>query len=184
MLTKAKAKVLSWADINKLDDEQLEELLYGPRHAGRAGRPEPDCAYLHTELRRNGVTLELLHLEYLEQHPDDGYRYSAFCQRYKDAGMKCCQPVQVIQSLVGGGLADVVVHQDGVLVSLLVLRRTTYPSLPHLRYTRSPAKGAITMDPQVLDHRIRLAAFRFLERCMAQHGDAVRSHVLGSGVRV
>src|SRR5207245_1364212 len=29
-----------------------------------------------------GVTLELLHLEYLEQHPD-GYRYTQFCEVYR-----------------------------------------------------------------------------------------------------
>ena len=84
VLARAKAKVLSWADVTGLDDDQLEELLYGPRQVIRAGRPEPDCAWIHKELRRHGVTLELLHLEYLEQHPDDGYRYSAFCRRYKD----------------------------------------------------------------------------------------------------
>lgn len=38
--------------------------------------------YLHTELRRPGVTLELLHLEYLEQHPT-GLRYTAFCDVYR-----------------------------------------------------------------------------------------------------
>lgn len=42
----------------------------------------PDCVYLHTELRRSGVTLELLHLEYLQQHPD-GYRYTQFCELYR-----------------------------------------------------------------------------------------------------
>ena len=34
---------------------------------------------MHTELRRPGVTLELLHLEYLARYRD-GYRYSAFCR--------------------------------------------------------------------------------------------------------
>lgn len=28
------------------------------------------------------MTLELLHLEYLAEHPD-GYRYTAFCERYR-----------------------------------------------------------------------------------------------------
>jgi transposase len=45
-------------------------------------RPVPDCAYLHAERRKPGVTLELLHLEYLEQHPD-GYRYTQFCEFYR-----------------------------------------------------------------------------------------------------
>src|SRR5207247_1792263 len=36
----------------------------------------------HTERRKPGVTLELLHLEYLERHPD-GYRYTQFCDIYR-----------------------------------------------------------------------------------------------------
>ena len=39
--------------------------------------------YLHTELHKVGVTLELLHLEYLEQHPTTGYRYTQFCDYYR-----------------------------------------------------------------------------------------------------
>jgi transposase len=60
----------------------LEERLYGARGGKRTGRaPLPDPAYLHVELRRTGVTLQLLHLEYLEQQPT-GYRYTAFCAHY------------------------------------------------------------------------------------------------------
>jgi transposase len=79
--TRARVLDLGWSAVEKLDDEELETRMYGPRGGKRQGRPEPDPAYLHLELRRAGVTLALLHLEYLEQHPD-GYRYSAFCQRY------------------------------------------------------------------------------------------------------
>ena len=39
-------------------------------------------SYIHAERKRPGVTLELLHLEYVEQHPD-GLRYSSFCQHYQ-----------------------------------------------------------------------------------------------------
>lgn len=68
--------------IEELDDEALETRMYGPRGAKRAGRPEPDLPHIHLELRRTGVTLQLLHLEYLEQCPD-GYRDTVFCERYK-----------------------------------------------------------------------------------------------------
>lgn len=34
-------------------------------------------------MRKPGVTLELLHLEFLERHPD-GIRYSAFCAHFRD----------------------------------------------------------------------------------------------------
>ena len=50
--------------------------------ASAAARPLPDSAELHAERKRPGVTLELLHLEYLEQHPD-GYRYTQFCEHYR-----------------------------------------------------------------------------------------------------
>ncbi len=80
---RAKALGLDWEAVEKLDDEQLETRMYGPRGGKRDGRPEPDLPYLHVELRRTGVTLQLLHLEYLEQHAD-GYRYTAFCQRYAE----------------------------------------------------------------------------------------------------
>lgn len=42
----------------------------------------PDCAYLHTERRKPGLTLELLHLKYLEQLLT-GYHYIRFCDLYR-----------------------------------------------------------------------------------------------------
>ena len=43
----------------------------------------PDWSAVHRELRRKGVTLFLLWQEYKAAHPDDGYQYSQFCQRYR-----------------------------------------------------------------------------------------------------
>jgi len=82
-VTRAKAVGLDWSGVEKLSDDELERKLYGPTLPSHVPRPEPDPRYLHTELRKSGVTLELLHLEYLEHHPD-GLRYSAFCERYRD----------------------------------------------------------------------------------------------------
>ena len=73
---------LDWAQVEALSEEGLETRLYGARDGAGGGRPLPDFAYLHAERRRPGVTLELLHLEYLQQHPD-GYRYTRFCDRYR-----------------------------------------------------------------------------------------------------
>ncbi len=56
--------------------------MYGPPTPPTHHRAVPDFASLHTERRKPGVTLELLHLEYLEQHPD-GYRYTQFCEFYR-----------------------------------------------------------------------------------------------------
>jgi transposase len=73
---------LTWELVEQLDDAMLEERLYGRPVSPSTERPRPDPVYIHTELRRPGVTLELLHLEYLEQHPE-GYRYTAFCETYR-----------------------------------------------------------------------------------------------------
>jgi transposase len=79
---RARAAGLDWAAVEGVPDEVLEGRLYPPGPTGKGPRPWPDCGYLHAERRKPGVTLELLHLEYLEQHPD-GYRYTQFCEIYR-----------------------------------------------------------------------------------------------------
>lgn len=83
VVTRAAALGLDWEAVQALDDEALEVRLYGPRISTRQARPLPDPVALHLELRRAGVTLQLLHLEYLERHPD-GYRYTKFCGVYQE----------------------------------------------------------------------------------------------------
>jgi transposase len=61
------------------DDEELERLLYPPPAQTGTKKAQPDCAYMHKELKRKGVTLQLLWYEYKQQHPDDGYQYTQFC---------------------------------------------------------------------------------------------------------
>jgi transposase len=79
---RARAAGLNWDQVNTLSDEGLEARVYGPPTPPTHQRAVPDCAYLHAERRKPGVTLELLHLEYLEQHPA-GYRYTQFCEVYR-----------------------------------------------------------------------------------------------------
>ncbi len=81
-ITRAIAAGLDWPAVQALGDDALEATLY-PSVAATSNRPMPDCAYLHVERRKTGVTLELLHLEYLEKHPN-GYRYTQFCERYRE----------------------------------------------------------------------------------------------------
>ena len=68
------AKLGSWPEVQALDEVELEARLYGRASVAGAVRPLPDCCWIHRELRRAGVTLQLLHLEYLEGQPE-GYRY-------------------------------------------------------------------------------------------------------------
>jgi transposase len=79
---RASACELIWSAAEALSEAELEQRLYGRVVAAGTIRPEPDPAWMEAELRRVGMTLELLHLEYLEQHPT-GLRYTAFCERYR-----------------------------------------------------------------------------------------------------
>jgi len=81
---RAQAAGLEWPLPEDLDEAQLEAMLFPP-HPGREARsrPLPDWAEVHRDLKRKGVTLSLLWMEYKAQHPD-GYQYSRFCDRYRE----------------------------------------------------------------------------------------------------
>lgn len=78
---RAKVAELDWAAIAALSDAELEARLY-PKPAGAVDRPLPDPAKLDIELRKTGVTLRLLHHEYLEQNRIGAYGYTQFCAHY------------------------------------------------------------------------------------------------------
>ena len=68
VLKRAQGAGLDWAQVEVLSDEVLERRVYGAvAPAGRADRPMPDCGWIHTERSKPGVTLALLHVEYLVQ---------------------------------------------------------------------------------------------------------------------
>jgi transposase len=80
--TRAEAAGLDWAQVDAWTEDELEQRLYAEPKPRMLDKPLPDCAMVHAERSRPGVTLELLHQEYLERHPD-GYRYTQFCEHYR-----------------------------------------------------------------------------------------------------
>src|SRR5271157_6308779 len=64
-VARATAAGLAWEAVAALSDEELEGKLYEGPAGGGLGRSLPDFAAVHAEHKRPGVTLELLHLEYL-----------------------------------------------------------------------------------------------------------------------
>lgn len=87
-LHRAKIAGLNWPLPEALTDQQLYNRLFPPAGSvSSSDRPPPDCAYLHTELKRKGVTLMLLWEEYQAEHPQ-GYRYSHFCEIYRQWARK------------------------------------------------------------------------------------------------
>jgi transposase len=75
----------TWPLPNELDEEALYRRLF-PQPTSTSGPviPQPDWAALHTQLRRPGVTLRLLWVEYREANPD-GYAYTQFCEHYRES---------------------------------------------------------------------------------------------------
>lgn len=79
---------LTWQQAKELSDAEIESRLF--RHVGRnepSARAPIDFVWVHRELRRAGVTLQLLWLEYQQaaaQRPDAlrPYQYSQFCDLY------------------------------------------------------------------------------------------------------
>ena len=79
----ARAAAVDWAQAQLLSDEELQARLYRPAVARQSRHLEPDYAHLHSELKRSGVTLQLLWEEYQQQHQGEAYKYSAFCEKYQ-----------------------------------------------------------------------------------------------------
>lgn len=81
-LTRATAAGLAWPLPPELGDTELEARLFPPLTASTSRKPEPDWSVVHQELKRKGATLQVLHQEFLADHPE-GIGYSLFCDRYR-----------------------------------------------------------------------------------------------------
>jgi transposase len=75
----------NWQDISALDDSSLKTLLNPDANTPVARKPLPDFDHLRLEMKKKGVTLQLLWEEYRAVHPD-GYSRSQFCELYHRHG--------------------------------------------------------------------------------------------------
>ena len=81
-LFRAEEAGLSWPLPEGLSEDELERRLFPGGPVLIRKEAEPDWARIHQELRKKGVTRQLLWEEY-RQGTADGYRYSQFCERYR-----------------------------------------------------------------------------------------------------
>lgn len=80
-----KKRLISFEEAMNLSDEEIEGKKRKEVKSSDVKRP--DCAYIHSELRKKGVTLKLLHSEYVEECTVSGQeflRYTQFCNVYKE----------------------------------------------------------------------------------------------------
>jgi transposase len=78
----ARAAGVDWTLAQTLSDEELEARLYRPAVPRASRQLEPDYAWIHQELKRPGVTLQLLWEEY-QRGSELAYKYTSFCIKYR-----------------------------------------------------------------------------------------------------
>ncbi len=82
-LLRAELTGLSWPLDPKQDDAAIENLLFPLIKKQRSDRGRmPNMEYLYREMKKKGVTLQLLWYEYKKDNPD-GYQHSQFCHLYR-----------------------------------------------------------------------------------------------------
>jgi transposase len=81
-IRRARSAGVAWPHAAELTDAALEGLLYPVVTTLEHRRPQPDWATVHRELKRAGVTLQLLWEEHRTVHPD-AHGYTQFCELYK-----------------------------------------------------------------------------------------------------
>ena len=85
VVSKATALAIDWPTIDQLDDQQLAQLFYPQADTVSSSTFEsPDWREVDRELRRKGMTKQLLWEEYCQQFPNRCYSYSQFCFLYTD----------------------------------------------------------------------------------------------------
>lgn len=76
---------LSWPLPTELDEAALANRLWSKtKDSAVARRAPPDFVAIHEQMKRKGVTRQLLWEEYRAAHPDDGYSYTQFCFHYQE----------------------------------------------------------------------------------------------------
>lgn len=84
LLARADELGLAWPLPDELDDNRLAQLFYPGADTGVSTRFQvPDWVEIHQELKRKGMTKQLLWEEYTQQYPNRCYSYSQFCDRYR-----------------------------------------------------------------------------------------------------
>jgi len=87
-LSRTKLAGLKWPVPENLSDTDIYNLMYRSRSNRTVNkRNMPQMEYIHNELKKKGVTLQLLWYEYKQNNPG-GYQFSYFCELYQNWAKK------------------------------------------------------------------------------------------------
>ncbi len=82
-LSRGKKIGLIWPFPEELSEQELYDKLFKASRKPVVERPLPEWEDVHCELRKKGMTLQLLWREYRDTHPN-GLGYTQFCEHYRN----------------------------------------------------------------------------------------------------
>lgn len=163
VLNVAEEKGISYPLPEDLSDRKLSELLF-PSDRSKPEYKMPDYKYVHRELQKNGVTLNLLWLEYCEKCCEEGelpYQLTQFKKHYRDYAVKNNatmhlnhKPGEIMQVDWAGDTATVIDTDTGEAIPAYVF----VSSLPDSGYAYVEAFFSMNQECWIAAH---VNAFRY-----------------------
>ena len=84
VVSQAEALNLHWETIEQLNDQQLaRQICPQPETTDPSKNQLPDWIEVYQELKRKGMTKQLLWEEYTQQYPNRSFSYSQYCLLYR-----------------------------------------------------------------------------------------------------
>ncbi len=84
VIARFKATSLPWPLPEAISHDALEKLIFPAKSTPASERVIPDLLHFDTEMRKSGVTRQLLWMEYKAQAGELAMGYSHFCRCYPD----------------------------------------------------------------------------------------------------
>jgi transposase len=152
------ASDLQWAQTPQVSEPELIHALFPEAPLpGRKGLTDPDWAKVHQELKRKGVTKQLLWEEYCQAHTLNAYSYSQYCYRYRQ--WRGCQKRSMRQHHAAG--EKLFVDYAGPTVSII-----------------NPETGEIAHNAQIFVAVLGASNYTYAEATLSQKSeDWLGSHV-------
>jgi len=98
-LQRAASQGLNWQTAESLSDRELAKMLFPPTN-GKGTHKMPDFEWIHREMSKPGVTLQLLWFEYSDKCRETGeipYQLSQFKKHYRDYTLKNKATMHIIR---------------------------------------------------------------------------------------
>lgn len=137
----AKELGITYQDIHDKTDEDVYQMFYPDKYSTETLYKVPDYTFIHSELKRTGVTLKLLWEEYKDSSNSSGnlsMGYTKFCEGYSDhvaknslANHLVHKPGMVCEVDWGGSTMSISDNDTGEIIKIYLFVAT----LPYSQYS-------------------------------------------------